>query len=148
MGPRSFTTVQELVWYNCSPVCGSPTWWLYSGANDDLLQENLGHVLQLPGLVLEEPLSLWQTTADLCLHSHRKVWLSLLWRSLLLSLGPAVHKVLFAPFERLWSLRFDFKCVCTSPTILLWLLLCPWMLISFFFFLVDSNIVLSVVFSN
>ena len=25
LGPRTFITVQELLWYNCSPVCGSPT---------------------------------------------------------------------------------------------------------------------------
>ena len=25
VGPRTFITVQELLWYNCSPVCGSST---------------------------------------------------------------------------------------------------------------------------
>ena len=28
--PRTFATVQELLWYNCSPGCESPAWWLYS----------------------------------------------------------------------------------------------------------------------
>ena len=60
-----------------------------------------------PGLLQPEPLSLWQATADTCLrrrHSNtqRQVWPSLLWGSLLLSLGPGVHKVLFEPSERLW----------------------------------------------
>ena len=30
-------------------------------------------------------------------------WLSVVWRSLLLSLGPGAHKVLFAPSEHLWK---------------------------------------------
>ena len=30
--PRTFTTVQELLWYNCSPVCGLSAQWLCDGA--------------------------------------------------------------------------------------------------------------------
>ena len=30
-GPRTFSTVQELLWYNCSLFCGSSAWWLYGG---------------------------------------------------------------------------------------------------------------------
>ena len=37
--PRTFLTVWEFLWYNCSVVCGSSAQWLYSGANGDLLQE-------------------------------------------------------------------------------------------------------------
>ena len=96
-------TVQKLLWYNCSPFCGSPTWWLYSGANSDLL-EDLCHMLPLPGLLLPEPLSPQQGIADPCLHKRhskirRQAQLNLLWRTLLLSLGFGVHKVLFAPSE-------------------------------------------------
>ena len=29
VGFRTFTTVGELLWYYCSPVCGSPTWWAW-----------------------------------------------------------------------------------------------------------------------
>ena len=29
MGFRTFTTVKELLWYYRSPVCGSPTWWVW-----------------------------------------------------------------------------------------------------------------------
>ena len=32
VGPRTFATVQELICYNCSPVCGMSAWWLYGGA--------------------------------------------------------------------------------------------------------------------
>ena len=33
VGPRSFATVGERLWYNRSPVCRSPTWQFQSGAN-------------------------------------------------------------------------------------------------------------------
>ena len=33
--------MQEFFWYNWSPVHGSSIWWLYDGANSDLLQEGL-----------------------------------------------------------------------------------------------------------
>ena len=90
-GPRTFTTVHVLLWYNCSPVCGSPTWWLYGGANGNLLHKQLCHISPLP-----EPWSLKQATTDPCLcrwpsNTHRQVWLSLLWGSLLLSLGPSAQ---------------------------------------------------------
>ena len=29
VGFRTFTTVGKLLWYYCSPVCGSPTWWVW-----------------------------------------------------------------------------------------------------------------------
>ena len=28
LGLRTFTTVGELLWYYCFPVCGSPSWWV------------------------------------------------------------------------------------------------------------------------
>ena len=40
MGPRTFTTVWELLWYNCSPDCGSSARWL-NGANGNLFQQDL-----------------------------------------------------------------------------------------------------------
>ena len=65
-------------------------------------------MLCLPGLLLPVPQSPWQATADLHLHrrssdTHRQVWLSLLCGSVLLSLGPGVHKVLFVPSKSLWQ---------------------------------------------
>ena len=44
-------------------------------------------MLHLPGLLKPEPLSPWQATGDLFL------WLSILWKSQLLSLGPGAHKI-------------------------------------------------------
>ena len=56
----------------------------------------------LPGLLLSVPLSPQQATADPCLqrrpsNTHRQVWFNFLWGSPLLSLDPAVRKVLFVP---------------------------------------------------
>ena len=41
VGPRTFVTLRELPWYNCSPVCGLSARQLYSGTNGELLQEDL-----------------------------------------------------------------------------------------------------------
>ena len=79
VGPIIFTIVGELLWYNWSPVCGLPTGQLYSRANDDLLQEDLGHTPRLPALLLPVNLSPRQAAAGPCLHqrssnTHRQVW--------------------------------------------------------------------------
>ena len=50
--PTTFTTVTEVLWYNCFPVCDLPAQQLYNGANGDLLQEDSRHTLCLPGLLL------------------------------------------------------------------------------------------------
>ena len=49
-------------------------------------------MLHLPGLLQPEPLSPWQATADPCLKHPKAGLASLLWVSLLISLGPGVHK--------------------------------------------------------
>ena len=71
----------EFLWYNCSPVCEFPAQQLYSGANGDLLQDDLCHMLHHPGLLQPEPLSTWQAVAYLCLcrrpsNSHRHLAIS------------------------------------------------------------------------
>ena len=81
VGPRTFLTVWEFLWYNCSAICGSSAWWLYVGANSDLLQEGSCYMLGDPGLLQPEPLFLQQGAADLYLHrrhsnTQRQVWLS------------------------------------------------------------------------
>ena len=48
VGSRTFATVQELLWYNCSPVCGLPVQWLYSGPNGDFLKRTgVTHIILL-----------------------------------------------------------------------------------------------------
>ena len=69
--PRTFTKVQELLWCNCSAVCGSSAQQLCSGADGNPLQKDFCCMPRLPGLLQPEPLSLWQTTADPCLRSRR-----------------------------------------------------------------------------
>ena len=66
LGPTIFAIVPELLWYSCFPVCGLSAQWLSGGANDDLLREDLWHMLCLPGLWQPESLYLWQATADVC----------------------------------------------------------------------------------
>ena len=107
-GPYNFKAVWELLWYKCSPVCGLSAWWLYGGANGDLPQEDFCLTPCLQGLLQPEPLSSWQATADLGLcrrhaNTQRQIWLSLLWGSLLPSLGPGAQKVLFTPSKCLWQ---------------------------------------------
>ena len=41
VGSRTFVTVRELLWYNCSAVCGPSAQWLNDGDNGNLLQEDL-----------------------------------------------------------------------------------------------------------
>ena len=64
VGPRTFATVQELLWYNCSPVCGLSAQRLNGGADGNLLQEDLCHPPRLPDLLQPEPLSPQQASAD------------------------------------------------------------------------------------
>ena len=153
VGPRTFATVWELLWCNCSLICVS-VWWLCNGTNGDLSPEDLCHTLCLPDLLQTEPLSPWQASADPCLcrrhlNTQRQVWLQLLWRPLLLSLGPGAQKVFFvfcffffAPSEHLWKVwGLILNMIFAPPTNLLGL--CPWTW--GIFFLVGYNILLSMV---
>ena len=84
-------------------MCRLSAWWLYGGANGNLLQEGLCHTQHVPGLLQSEPLSPWQATADLGLlrrHSNtqKQAWLSLCGVS-----GSQCAKVLFEPSEHLWQ---------------------------------------------
>ena len=140
MGPRTFLTVREFIWHNCSAVCGLSAWQLYGGVNGDLLEEGLCHTLCDSGLLHPEPLPVWQATADL----YRQETLKHSKEGLAQSLwGPGEPKVLFEPSERLrWVWGFILNSI-------LPLLLSLW---DFFFalghvvsFLVGSNILLLMV---
>ena len=101
LGPRTFLTVQEFIYYNCYTVCGSSVQWIYGRVNGDLLQEGLCHMLCDPSLLQPEPLSPWQVTADLCLLRRHSTLKDRSGSVSVGSLGPGAHKVLFEPSERL-----------------------------------------------
>ena len=102
VGPRTFATVWELLWYNCSPVWGSSAWWLYSGANGELLQEDLchtpcSHVCQSPCPCPHgRPLLTCAPTGTL---GHSKAGLIQFFVG---SLGSGAPRVLFEPSKHLW----------------------------------------------
>ena len=94
VGPRPFLTVRIS---NCSAVCGSSAWWLYGGANGNLLQEGLCHTqvgcTQSPCLC----------SRPLLTHTSAEGTQTLKGRSGPVSVGsPQVHKDLFEPSEHLW----------------------------------------------
>ena len=129
MGPRTVTTVGELLWYNCSPVCGVSDRWLYGGA----------HTQRLPDLLQPVTVSQWQATAESSLYrrpsnTHRQVWLSLLWGRWVLCTQSVLSPLSFSGV--MW---FDSKCNVTPP-IIFFLALGHQV-----YFLVESNILLSVV---
>ena len=72
-GPRTFLTVWEFLWYNCSAVCGSSAQWLYRGAKGNLFQEDLCRMPRVPGLPQPEPLTPRHATADPCLHRRHSL---------------------------------------------------------------------------
>ena len=92
VGPRTFATVQELLWYNCSPVCGLSAWWLCVGA----------HTLSPRSAATRAPVPMagccWAMPTQEPL-KHSKPGQP---QSLVGSLGPGAQKVLFEPSECLW----------------------------------------------
>ena len=104
VGPRTFLTVQEFIWYNCSAVCGSSAQQIYSGVKGELLQESLCHTLCDPRLLHPEPLSLQPATADCRDSSEGTKTLKDRYVSVSVgSLAPGMHKALFEPSECLWG---------------------------------------------
>ena len=93
-GPRTCTTVRELLWDNCSPVCGLSAQWLCGGA----------HTPHLPGLLQAEPLSPGQATANPCFCRRQSNTQMQGPQSLMGSLDPGAQKVLFEPSRHLWQL--------------------------------------------
>ena len=100
MGPRTFLTVQEFIWYNCSAVYGLSAWRLYGGIDGDLFQEPLCHT-QVCSTQSPCPFG-----RPLLTHSSEGNTQTLKGRSgsvFVGYLGPGAHKVLFEPSELLWQ---------------------------------------------
>ena len=123
-GPWNFATVKELLWYNCSTICGSSTCLLYGGANGNLLQEDWCHTSHLPGLL--------QPLVPMAGH-HSPVppqeKLKLKGRFGSVSCGVpgswCTQCFVWPLWASLAGVGFDSKHDFSPPTILLGLLLCP-----------------------
>ena len=112
---------------------------LYSGANGDLLPEDLCHTHTPPKLLMPVPLvpdagHCWLMPPQETLKQSQANLAQSLVGVTAPSLGPGAYLV---------GMRFDFKYDYTSPIVILWLLLCPWT--QGYLFLVGSNILLSMV---
>ena len=99
VGPRTFLTVQEFIWYNCSAVYRLSAWRLYGGIDGDLFQEPLCHT-QVCSTQSPCPFG-----RPLLTHTSAGNTQTLKGRSgsvFVGYLGPGAHKVLFEPSEHLW----------------------------------------------
>ena len=145
VGPTTFTTVLELLCYNCSPVCGSSAQQLYSGMNGDLFQEDLCHTCHASQDCCRQ--SPCPHGRSLLTHNSAGDTQMLKGRSDLVSCGGQCSFQYFVCSLQasLPDMRFDFKHDCAPPTILLWFLFFPWTW-GIFYFLVGSNILLLMVF--
>ena len=133
-GAYNFGSGVELLWYNCSPVCESPTRRFYSGTTSIM-------VTSFKRTCATRCTS-QSAVARACLHTaghgrlmppqetlkHPKAGLT---QSLVEVTAPfpqswCAQDFISALQAALVGTRFDFKCNCTPPTVLLWLLLCPW----------------------
>ena len=124
VGPTAFTTVLELLCYNCSPVCGSSAQQLYSGMNGDLFQEDLCHTCHASQDCCRQ--SPCPHGRSLLTHNSAGDTQMLKGRSDLVSCGGQCSFQYFVCSLQasLPDMRFDFKHDCALPTILFWLL-CP-----------------------
>ena len=127
-GSVSFGVTAPFSWVlECARFCLCPArvcfpvlckfWWLHGGL---MVTSPRGFMLY-PDQLHPEPLPLQQSTTDLYLHRrHSNTVLSL-------SLGPGAQKFCLSPLSVFGGNEFDSKHDFTPPTILLGLLLCPWM---------------------
>ena len=92
VGPRTFAAVRELLWYNCSPVCGLSAQWLYGGVHMPSLSATARAFIPTAGS------HCWPVAPQERL-KHSKAGLA---QSPMGSLGPGAHKILFEPSEHLW----------------------------------------------
>ena len=128
VGPRTFLTVQEFLWYNCYAVLGMSAWQLYDGVNGDL-QEGLYHRLCDQVAAPRTP----APTAEHCWtiplqQTQTQVWLSLC----SVSGSWCTQGFVWALWASLEGMGFDSECDSAPPTIFLGLLLCFGCRLSFF----------------
>ena len=122
--PGTFAIVQELLWKNCSPVCGLSAQWLYGGLTccaSQVCCSQRSCPLSRPLLSVPPQETLKHSEAGLA----ESLW------------GPwvLVHtRICLSPPSSLAGMGFVSKCDFAPPTNLLEFLLCPWTWGIFFFF--------------
>ena len=94
VGLRTFLTVQEFLWYNCSAVCGTSARQLYGGVNGDFLQEGLRHRLCDPGSCTQNPCPCSRPLLTCTSTGESNTGLA---QSLWGSLGPGAHRFCLSP---------------------------------------------------
>ena len=129
--PYNFATVWELLWYNCSPVYGLPSWQLFCEADDNLLQEDFATCLasqdgccQSPGPCCG-PLLTCASSGD-TQPSKAGLAQSLMEVNAPFSGSSCTQGFVCMLRTSLVVMGFDFKSYCIPATVLLWLFLCPW----------------------
>ena len=103
MGHRTFLTVQEFIYYNCSAVCGCSARQLYGGVNGDLLQEWLCNMPCDPGLLHPEPLPLHRPLLTCTATGDTQTLKGRFDGVSVGSPGPGAHRLLFEASEHLWQ---------------------------------------------
>ena len=99
VGPRTFLTVREFLWYNWSAICGLSARWLYLGlmvtSSNRLMPQALWPRSPAPRAPVSVAGHRWPVPLQETLkHSSGSVSVG--------SLGPGACKVLFQPSEHLW----------------------------------------------
>ena len=100
--PKTFLTVWEFLWYNCFAVCGLSAQWLYDGANGDLLQDGLCHMLRGQVCCSQSPCSCIKPLLTLASTGDTQ---TIKGRSGSVSvgpLGPGAYSILVGPSKSLW----------------------------------------------
>ena len=73
VGPRTFLTVWECLWHNCSAVCGLSAWWLYGGVNGDL-QDSLCDQVAAPRAPAPAAGHCWPITPQVWVKHGSQTW--------------------------------------------------------------------------
>ena len=137
----SFVTMQELLLYNHSPVCGSSPRWFYGGVMA-ISSKRTSATCSASQVFCSQSPGPHQATADPCIRRRRSKQKGRSGSVSSGSLGPGAHKILFEPSKHLWWVWG--LILCFSPSYhLVGLLLWPWTW--GIFFLGGSNILLLMV---
>ena len=128
----------ELLWYNCSPVYGLPSWQLYCETDDSLLQEDYATCLASQDGCCQSPCPCCGPRLTCASSGDTQPSKAGLAQSLMEVNAPFSGSSCTQGFvctlrTSLVVMGFDFKSYCIPATVFLWLFLCPWTWGNFFF---------------